>query len=145
MTDASYLSGTRASLGSCAVSQTLSSATPPTTNTLNSGTVSVTGPVANATLVSFGGGILLAQLATGFIPSTGGAFTFTGIGGVDVGNFTATVNFPNPLLAWSNQAANATVSRASGTDVSWTGGATGSYVEITGTSTNTTAGVIGSF
>jgi len=142
---ASYISGSRASLGGCAVSQSLSSASAPAVTVLNAGTVSVTGPVANATLVSFSGGILLAQLATGFLPSTGGAFMFQGTAGANVGSFTTTVNFPNPLLAWSNQAADATVSRASGADVNWTGGATGSYVEIVGTSANTAAGISGSF
>ena len=34
-----------------------------------------------------------ANLAAGAIPSTGGAFTFTGSGGADVGPFTSTVTF----------------------------------------------------
>jgi len=35
------------------------------------------------------------------IPSTGGAFVFNGTAGSQVGAFTATVTFPNPLLAWT--------------------------------------------
>ena len=59
------------------------------------------------------------------ITSSGGAFTFTGSGGPQVGPFKVTVNIPNPILAWTNQAAAATVNRGEGVETTWTGGAPG--------------------
>jgi hypothetical protein len=104
---------------------------------LDAGSISLTGP--NGT-VSFTANPVVAgsyfgQLASGFIPSTGGSFTFTGTGGANVGSFKATVNFPNPLLTWTNTAADATITRSSGAPVSWTGGGSGTYVLISGSST----------
>lgn len=141
-------SGTRASVGSCSVTQTITSTAGTSTTTgLDAGIISVTGPSASATLASLGSaspGLSLAQLATGFIPSTGGAFTFKGTGGADVGSFSVTVNFPNPAVAWTNQAAAATINRVSGASFTWTGGAANSYVEITGSS-SASSGATGSF
>ena len=59
---------------------------------------------------------------------------FNGAGGAQVGKFTATVNFPNPLLTWTNQNTAATVNRSQGLQVTWSGGANGTYVGITGNS-----------
>jgi hypothetical protein len=73
-----------------------------------------------------------SQLPNGAIPSTGGTFIFKGNGGADVGPFTGTVTLPNPLLNWTNQGAAATISRAQGLPITWTGGASGTYVIITG-------------
>ena len=107
---------------------------------LNAGTITVTqpsgGPVTLTSVPSVAGDYF-AQLAT--IPPTGGTFVFTGGGGTDVGPFTATVNFPNPLLVWTNQSAAAAVTRAQGLTVNWTGGAAGSYVIISGSSSNANA------
>jgi uncharacterized protein (TIGR03437 family) len=140
--------GDRASVGSCAVTETSSDSSGGSVPTgLDAGVVSLTGPVASATLTPLGSvspGISVAQLTTGFIPSTGGAFTFKGTGGADVGSFTATVNFPNPAVAWSNQAAAATINRVSGVTFTWTGGAANSYVEISGSSTSS-GGATGSY
>ncbi len=58
--------------------------------------------------------------------------------------FTATVNLPNPLLSWTNQSAAATVTLAQGLQVTWTGGATSSYVIIEGSSSGSN-GVSGSY
>ena len=60
-----------------------------------------------------------------------------------MGASSATVNLPNPLLNWTNESAGATVTRAQGVQVTWTGGASGTYVFISGSSTS--GGVIGSF
>jgi len=132
-------SGGAASLGSCILSQTNSTIINPITpKGLDAGTISLTGP--NGT-VSFTANPVVAgsyfgQLSSGFVPSTGGSFTFTGTGGADVGSFHATVTFPNPLMTWTNQAANATITRSSGTQVTWSGGGSGTYVLISGTSTS---------
>jgi hypothetical protein len=149
-TGATYTaSGSVTSIGSCSISETVtSSGSAGTTTALNYGTVTVTGPNGSATLTPesiAGVGISFAQLSAGFIPSTGGAFTFTGTGGSDVGPFSTTVNFPNPILTWTNQSADATISRAQGVTVTWTGGAAGSYVIISGSSSNSTSGVSASF
>jgi hypothetical protein len=64
---------------------------------------------------------------------------------VDVKGFNTTINLPNPLLSWTNQSADATVNRAQGIQITWTGGASGSYVLITGSSSNDTTGASGSF
>jgi hypothetical protein len=86
-----------------------------------------------------------AELPAGAITSSGGAFTYNGAGGPDVGSFNTTINLPNPLLSWTNQSADATVNRAQGIQITWTGGASGSYVLITGSSSNDTTGASGSF
>jgi uncharacterized protein (TIGR03437 family) len=146
---AAYTSrGSVASVGSCAVVQAVIGSTSTTTTALDAGIITVTGPNGTATLTAEpidGVGISFAQLATGFIPSSGGAFTFKGTGGANVGSFNATVNYPNPILNWTNQAANATISRAGGATVTWTGGAANTYVEIGGTSSSSSAGVSASF
>jgi len=73
-----------------------------------------------------------ATLAAGAIPSSGGTQTFTGSGGADVGKFTAAVTFSNPIFNWTNQSAAATVNRAEGLRVTWTGGNPGTIVYIGG-------------
>jgi uncharacterized protein (TIGR03437 family) len=128
--------GTRASIGSCSVVQTAAGATSTANIGLDGGVITVAGPAGNATLTNIGGGSSVAQLAPGFIPASGGAFTFKGPGGADVGSFTATLNFPNPPLIWINQATSTTVTRSSGLLVTWSGGAGNSYVEIFGSSTS---------
>jgi len=142
VTSASYGSGSGvASIGSCTISESTNGGGGTSTVTgLNAGTITVTqpsgGPVTLTSVPSVAGDYF-AQLAT--IPPTGGTFVFTGGGGTDVGPFTATVNFPNPLLVWTNQSAAAAVTRAQGLTVNWTGGAAGSYVIISGSSSNANA------
>src|SRR5579884_2017556 len=86
------------SLGSCSLSQIVASSDTTTTSTgLNAGTITVTGPsggpVTLQSIPQLTGGYE-AQLSAGAIPSSGGAFTFKGSGGADVGPFSATINFP---------------------------------------------------
>lgn len=95
--------------------------------------------------MSFSKGFYDAELPSGAITSSGGAFTFTGSGGADVGSFKTTINLPNPLLAWTNQSAGATVNRAQGVQVNWTGGAPGSYVIIEGNAFDLNSGASGNF
>jgi hypothetical protein len=112
---------------------------------LDAGTINLTGPAGTYGLSKFVTGSYEASLPAGAITSSGGAFTFNGAGGVDVGSFNTTINLPNPLLNWTNQSTDATVNRAQGIPISWTGGASNSYVVITGSSSNTTTGASGSF
>jgi hypothetical protein len=113
---------------------------------LDPGTIKLTPPSgAPITLASQFGikGAFYAMLSTDTIPPTGGTFTFTGSGGADVGPFTSTVEFSNPLLTWTNQSDAATIDRSSGLHVTWTGGNPGTYVVIGGTSASALGGVVG--
>ena len=143
---ASFQSTSGASLGAgsasvsipgCIVSQTVSGAGVTTTSTgLDAGTITVNGPVGNATLTEFAQapGSYFAQLTSGFIPTAGGSFAFHGGGGKDVGSFDTSVVFPNSLLSWTNQSAAASVNRSAGLLFTWTSGAPGSLVFMSGNS-----------
>jgi len=138
------------SIGSCFVSEVVSSSGGGTSTStgLDAGSsIGLTGPAGSYTLAAstFAKGIYEAQLPASAITSTGGAFTFTGTGGADVGSFTATVNLPNPILTWTNQSAAATITRTQGVTVNWTGGAPGSYVIISGSSLDLSSSASGSF
>ena len=139
------------SLGSCIATQTAGAGGGGGTATgLDAGTISMAGPVGSP--VTLNGipqspGTYVAQLATGAIPSSGGTFAFHGAGGTQVGAFDASVVFPNPLLNWTSQSANATAAQGSGLNATWTGGASNSVVYIGGSSSATVGGetVNGSF
>ena len=137
------------SVGACSVNETFTGGATGTTTALDAGTITMTGPSGGpVTLQSIpqAAGTYFAQLASGAIPSSGGAFTFKGSGGsgsTAVGSFTATINFPNPLISWTNQSASGTVSRGSGQTYTWTGGASGTYVTMTGSASAN--GVSGSY
>jgi hypothetical protein len=136
------------SLGGCIVNQSISSSgSTGTTTGLDAGTIKVTGPgLSSTTLMSEGSllpGFYEAQLASGSVSS--GTYTFTGSGGANVGPFTAMITFPNPPLTWTNQSAAATVTRSAGLSVTWTGGASGTFVEIGGSSSATAGSAYGYF
>lgn len=132
------------SIGSCSANQTVTGGSTGTNSTgLDAGTISVTGSAGTQSLTEFQTGSYGAQLPSGFIPSGGGTFTFNGAGGKDVGAFTATVNYTNPLT-WTNMNSITSVNRAQGVNVTWSGGATNSYVLISGSSTSA-GGVSASF
>lgn len=135
------------SIGGCIVTEFVSSSGGSSGSTtityLDAGTVSVQGPAGTYPLTQISKGTYDSQLPATAIPATGGAFLFSGSGGADVGAFTATVNLPNPILTWTNQSAAATVNRAQGLQVTWTGGAPGTYVFISGSSSGN--GVAGGF
>lgn len=112
---------------------------------LDVGAITLTGPSGLA--VTLGPqvgvrGVFFSLLAAGAIPSSGGTFTFRGSGGANVGPFTSTLTLSNPLLTWTNQSAAATIDRAQGLQVTWTGGNPGTYVFITGTSTSAGLGLV---
>jgi uncharacterized protein (TIGR03437 family) len=147
VTGVSNPGGGTVSLGGCLLNQILAPPSNlPTVTGLDAGTLSVTLPFGSpVTLSSLAIGQYLAQLPSGAIPTSGGAFTFTGSGGTQVGSFTTIVNFPNPALTWTNQSAAATIVRSSGLQVTWTGGASGAYIVISGSSAPLTPGVSGSY
>jgi len=139
-----------ASIGSCIVTEVISTTGVGniTTTGLDPGTVSLAGPGgANYPLMGLGApltGFFSAMLPANAITSSGGTFVFSWTGGKDVGASSATVNLPNPLLNWTNESTAATVTRSQGAQVTWTGGAPGTYVFISG-SASTSGGVSGSF
>ncbi len=130
------------SIGSCTVSTSaVGSTISPILNALDAGTITVTGPTGTPlTLATFPGvlGESFAQLPAGFFPTSGGTFTFKGSGGTQVGAFTTSVSYTNPLV-WTNSSAITAVNRASGQPINWTGGAPASFVYISGTSSSSTA------
>ncbi len=117
---------------------------------LNAGTITVTPPSGSPlTLGTFPQvpGTYTGTLATG-IPSTGGTFAISGSGATganSVGPFTTTITFSNPLLSWTNQPANANVRRIDGQTYNWTGGGTGTFVIMSGSSTSATSGISASY
>jgi len=129
------------SLGSCIINSSDLNALPVFTSTgLDAGTITVTGPAGTQTMntIPTFAGEYAAQLPSGFIPANGGTFTFKGTGGANVGAFTTSVSYTNPLV-WTNSSSITTVNRAGGQNITWTGGAPGSYVYIGGTSSSSTA------
>jgi len=135
------------SVGGCSLTQTLiaSNITPPTITALNPGTVTVAPPGGSAITLQASpaiAGEYEAQLPSGAIPTSGGTFAFNASGGSGAnvaGPFSTTVNFPNPIVNWTNQSAAATVTRSAGLTYNWTDGAPGSYVIVSGSSASSTA------
>jgi hypothetical protein len=141
VTNSSFAGGF-AGVGACAINQLSVSGGTSTSTGLNAGTITVTGPSGTPVqLQTFPtiAGEYLAQLPAGAIPSSGGTFAFHGTGASganSVGAFDASITFPNPLIAWTNQSASATVMRSAGQTYTWTGGAPGTFAIMTGTSTS---------
>jgi len=135
------------SVGSCIVTEVVSAGGGNLTSTgLDPGTVSLAGPGgANYPLMSLGvvPGFFSALLPAGAITSSGGTYVYSWTGGKDVSASTATVTLPNPLLNWTNESTASPVNRSSGAQVTWTGGAPGTFVFISGSSSSN--GVTGSF
>ena len=140
-----YESGTHPSLGSCVVTQNASSVLSLFAPVgLNAGTVTVQGPVGGVqvltTVPSVPGAYVAESLPGGFVPATGGAFTFTATGASGangVASFTQALSAPAPLM-WTNAGSAGTVTRSRGVTVDWTGGGDG-FVQISGGSIATSA------
>ena len=136
------------SYGSCVVSTRVSGQpTTPSSATvqyLDAGSITVTGPgiTGNRQIAksSPGGGILLYSLLLDNTATTlaAGTYNFTGSGGPDVGSFTASYTMP-PAFTWTNPSSLATIVRANGATVTWTGGDPAGYVTIAGQSNLTGA------
>lgn len=133
-----YLSTTQPSLGSCIV--THSSLLPPFVpfplTGLNAGSIAITGvdgmqPLAQQP--SEPGVYVASKLPPGFVPASGGTFTFTGTMGTDVGSFSGSLTVPSQIV-WTNPISAPAVSRAQGLTVNWTGGAGAGFVQISGQS-----------
>lgn len=133
------------SVGSCIVYNSISyDPSSGTASGLDAGAaIAVNGPAGSVTLNKLTvPGLGLGFYATsdltvpsGFIPPNGGAYAFdNGSGGADVQHFNATLTLPQ-TLTWTNASQIASVNRSQGVMVTWTGGATGSYVNISGDST----------
>jgi len=144
-------SGSQVSIGSCLVlAPTTSSSSTGTYTGLDAGaSIAVTGPAGSLTLSSLASlsaldvgiyGLTSGTVPSTFLPSSGGSFTFdNGSGGKDVQHFNAVLTLPAGI-SWTNASQISSVSRSQGVNVTWTGGAAGSYVEISGGSTATIGG-----
>lgn len=124
------------SLGSCVIIGGGAGGITPTG--LDAGTITVSGggtPVTTLQGIPTEVGTSYAQI--GAIPATGAAYTFSGSGGKNVGAFNTTLNFPQPLV-WTNPPTS--VTRSAGQVVNWTGGASGTFVSISGQSSITVSG-----
>jgi uncharacterized protein (TIGR03437 family) len=135
------------SYGSCVVSTRVSGqpATTPTATAefLDAGTITVTGPGINGSRqiakTNAGGALVYSAILDNTATTlAAGTYNFTGSGGPNVGSFTASYIMP-PVFAWTNPAAAATIVRANGVTVNWTGGDPAGYVTISGQSNLTGA------
>lgn len=131
------------SFGACSVvsfsgsSETTEAPDTITSISLDAGSaISLTGPNGQRTLAKnvFGDDIsYFSQLDANGLYLTAGSYTFTGPGGPDIPAFSASVDFPQPLV-WTNREAITEVNRANGVTVTWSGGDPNGYVQITGVS-----------
>ncbi|MEO8594410.1 MAG: hypothetical protein ABI759_13920 [Candidatus Solibacter sp.] len=146
---------TSTQVGSCTVSQsttTGSSTSSGTVTTLDAGNITVSGPAGsslnNTPLTKLEGtysltnteglGVVIPGQVAFTLPA--GTYTLNGAGGVDVGNFTASVTVGSPLTLTTPLPDS--VTRSAGVTVNWTGGNASDVVQITGggsTSTGTGA------
>jgi len=135
---ASVSGGSFLSLGSCIVILGGGSGNGGTSNGLDAGSIALTGGGISTSLKEqlLSVGNYFVQLTTPLM--AGSAYTFTGAGGKDVGPFTVTVTFPNPIN-WTNESSTSTVTESQGQLITWTGGAPGTYVYITGASSTSPA------
>jgi hypothetical protein len=139
--------GLGASLGSCVVYEIDSSGKiigPDFTlgTTLDAGSaLNVTGPNGSALMRAADPArayFYTAVFNPGFIPSTGGTFTFNHIPNdpesADIKDpIGAAITIPAPLV-WTNQSSITSVTRSAGATVTWTGGDPNTYVSIIGSS-----------
>jgi uncharacterized protein (TIGR03437 family) len=95
---------------------------------LDAGTIQVSGPTGQ---ISLGSGPGLYQGHQANVPP-GGNFTLSGSGGKDVGSFQVSLNVPAPTLTVTNQSALASVTRAQGATVTWSGGFPNGAIHLQG-------------
>jgi uncharacterized protein (TIGR03437 family) len=104
-------------------------------------TLSVSGPAGSGSAAKLRGGdyrvvLPLATTSTG-LPT--GTYTVTGLGGADIGAFSATLNLP-ATLHWTNQAQISAINRQADLTMTWNPERNSGYVLIGGTSSYTAAG-----
>jgi len=131
------------SVGSCSLTQTFVAHNTPTVTGMNPGSISVIPPGGSAITLQAAAtpGTYQAQLPSSAMPASGGTFAFnaSGSSGANgLGSFSTTVNFPSPIVSWTNQSDATTVTRSSGLTYNWTGGAPGSWVIVSGSSASST-------
>jgi hypothetical protein len=149
-TGSSYITGSSfLSIGSCIVNASATGGGTFSSNGLDAGTpIMLTGGGLSVPIPEFtlGGKTVVGDYEATLTALTGGAaYTFTGPGGKDVGPFSATITFPVPLT-WTNESSISAVTEAQGQLITWTGGASGTYVYISGNSSlSTDLSVSGSF
>ncbi len=101
---------------------------------LNAGSVSFQGPSGTIALAEQG--FYDADLTGTQVPAPGQTVSFKGTGAPPMvqgpGAFTASLTVPIPALNWTNQSAATTITRSQGLQVTWTGGAPGSFIFISG-------------
>ena len=128
-----YVPANSLSPGSCRVGPPVPSPQPKLTF-LKAGQMTITGPnglsVAAGPAVGITGTFFSALKAGSIVPGT---YTFTTTGGADVGPFTASVTFADPLLQLTIPNTSI-VDRSKAYTVTWTGGNPGTYVYINGAS-----------
>jgi hypothetical protein len=95
---------------------------------LDAGTIQLSGPTGQ---ISLGNGPGLYQGHQANVPP-GGALTLSGSGGKDVGSFQVSLNVPAPTLTVTNQSALASVTRAQGATVTWSGGFPNGAIQLQG-------------
>jgi uncharacterized protein (TIGR03437 family) len=93
---------------------------------LDAGTIQLSGPNGQFSLGTGPGIYQLNEVGPG------GVYTLTGSGGKDIGSFQVSLNVPTPTLNVTNQAALASVTRAKGATVTWSGGFTNGFVQVVG-------------
>ena len=114
---------------------------------LNAGTIAMSG-AASGTMTFKNGGYSLSDSKGALLPASGGQYSFNnGSGGPDIGGFTTSTTLGAALT--SNITTTQTVTRASGQNVTWTGGMAGTYVVISGFSMagigNSTSNFVGGY
>ncbi len=125
------------SVGNCIVQPSTDTSSNFVPTALDAGTLTITGAAGSQTVTERSVGTYSLRLPVGFVPAAGGTFTFAASGGTtpgaSVGAFSATLNFNTPLV-WSNMSSIAVINRGQGQNITWTGGSTGSFVIIQGSS-----------
>jgi len=120
----------------------------PAAHTLSAGSqLTVTGPNGSRIVAQNSGGTYFSVLG-GSIPAPGqsatppfldpGAYSIFGVGGPDVGVFSANVTVPQPIT-WTNRDAASQIDRSQGVTVNWNGGSATQIVLIEGGNLDTQA------
>ena len=108
---------------------------------LDAGAVQVSNPSGGVQPLPLQSGVYGNVLPSTFFPSSGGAYTFSGSGGKDVGTFTTTLNLM-PLTA-VEAGDGTTVLRSQDQKITWKGGVPGTFVNISGSVLLGSVGVLG--
>ena len=117
-----------ASEGSCTIVPPLQGSFTNSLSALDAGTLQLSGPSGQLSLGSGPGLYSTPHQAS----APAGTYTLSGTGGKDIGSFRVSLNVPTATLNVTNQAALASVTRAQGATVTWSGGFASGFVQISG-------------